>query len=368
MRLSWLELGGFRSYDDVRWEPEPGVNVLVGANAAGKTNLIEAVGYLASLRSFRGVPDQVLINDAGDQAVLRGEIARGGSDVLIEVEIPRGGRRRAQVNRQRLARVADMLGHVRSVVFLPDDLDMVKRGPAHRRDYLDTTAVQIWPGAYADQQDYEKALRQRNSLLRQSGRETDRTTLSVWDARLSEAGGMVMARRAAVMGALMSRIEEVYNGLASPSDPDSRLSVEIDYQSTWDHQAGSDAGGYATQLHAALESAHRADMERRVTTVGPHRDDPVIMLGGRDVRTRASQGEQRTVTLSMRVAAHHAIAEAVGEAPLLLLDDVFSELDMHRARALADALPDAQTFITTARDEEVPVAGRRWAIEGGGIT
>ena len=362
MQLSWLTLEGFRSYERLDWHPEAGVNVLVGANAAGKTNAIEAIAYLATLRSFRAVPDQVLIRDDADAAVLRESVQRSGSEVLIEVEIPRGGRRRAQVNRARLARVADLLGHVRAVVFLPDDLDLVKRGPSHRRDYLDATAVQIWPVTAGDQQDYERALRQRNTLLKQGGRRTDLVTLEVWDERLSQAGGKLMARRRDTLEAVLAEVEKVYNQLAG-----SQIEIDVEYRSTWNAALDETAAAYAEALRVALHEARSGDMERRVTTVGPHRDDPVLRLGGRDSRTRASQGEQRTLTLSMRIAAHRAIEGAVGEPPLLLLDDVFSELDMARAAALAEALPAAQTFITTARDEEVPVAGRRWNVTEGDV-
>lgn len=362
MRLSWLELTGFRTYGSLRWEPDPDVNVLVGANAVGKTNLLEAIGYLATLRSFRGMPDSALIASDAAGAVVRGEIDRSGSSVLIEVDMPVEGRRRAQVNRQRLARVADLLGHIRIVAFLPDDLDIIKRSPGYRRDLIDAIAVQIWPVAYADQQDYDKALRQRNSLLRQMGRDTDPVTLGVWDERLSEAGARVMARRTATLEAIEETATDMYRRLAH-----SDTAVAFDYASTWGAERDMTPGDWATGLADALHEAHRADMERRVTTVGLHRDDPVLMLDDRDSRTHASQGEQRTVTLALRLAAHRAIEQQVGEPPLLLLDDVFSELDLHRAAALSETLPAAQTFITTARDEEVPVRGRRWRVREGSV-
>jgi len=363
MRLGWVELIGFRSYDEIRWEPHPDVNVLVGPNAIGKTNLLEGVGYLAGLRSFRNVPDQVLIREGAQSAVIRGTITRSDSEALVEIEIPLGGRRRAQVNRQRLTKVTDMLGHVRSVTFLPDDLDIIKRSPGYRRDLLDDVAVQVWPVAYADQQDYDKALKQRNSLLRQMGTRVDETTLDVWDERLSQAGGKVMERRSAAMSALQPHMSEMYNRLAS-----SEIEVSIEYRSTWGAENGSDLPAWAAAMKEALADSRRADTERRVTTVGLHRDDPALQLGGRDARTRASQGEQRTLALSLRLASHRAIKEAIGESPLLLLDDVFSELDLRRANALAEALPEAQTLITTARDEEVPVRGRRWQVGNGRIT
>ena len=362
MHLAWLELTGFRSYGSVRWEPETGVNVLVGPNASGKTNALEAVGYLATLKSFRGVPDGSLVQSGASEAVVRGEIVRGGSSVLIEVELPTEGRRRAQVNRQRLSRVADLLGHVRIVTFLPDDLDIVKRGPSYRRDLLDSIAAQIWPVAYADQQEYDKALRQRNTLLRQMGRDVDPATLTVWDERLSQAGAKVMARRHATLEAISGVATDMYQQLAS-----SDTTVTINYRSTWGAARLTTAEAWESALADALAGSRRADMDRRLTTVGLHRDDPVVLLDDRDSRTHASQGEQRTVTLSLRLASHRAIEGALGESPILILDDVFSELDLARSGALSEALPAAQTLITTARDEEVPVSGRRWVVTAGAL-
>ena len=362
MQLTWLELAGFRSYASLRWEPDSGVNVLVGPNAIGKTNVMEAVGFLAGLKSFRSVPDSSMVRSGAAEAVVRGEIKRGGSTVLIEVQLPAEGRRRAQVNRQRLSRVADMIGYVRTVAFLPDDLDMVKRGPSHRRDLIDNVAVQMWPGAYADQQEYDRALRQRNSLLRQTDRATDAVTLGVWDERLSHAGARVMARRQATLDAISGESTLMYQLLAS-----SDTTITIDYRSNWGAASSSNVDGWQAALATALGNARKADMDRRVTTVGLHRDDPTLLLDDRDSRTHASQGEQRTLTLSIRLASHKAIADTVGEAPLLLLDDVFSELDLHRSAALAKALPIAQTFITSARDEEVPVDGRRWVVREGTV-
>ena len=363
MHLAWLELQEFRTYESMRWVPNPGVNVLVGPNAVGKTNILEAVAYLAALKSFRGVPDAVLVNTGAPGAVVRGEIGREGSDVLIEIELPVEGRRRAQVNRQRLSKVGDLLGHIRTVAFLPDDLDVVKRGPGYRRDLIDAVAVQIWPGAHRDQQEYDKVLRQRNSLLRQMGRDVDSVTLAVWDERLSEAGARVMARRHAALANITGGTNAMYQQLSS-----SETIVSIDYRSHWGAERATTAQEWERNLAEALSDARRADMDRRVTTVGPHRDDPVILLDDQDSRTHASQGEQRTVTLALRLSAHQAIAEQIGESPILLLDDVFSELDPLRAAALAEALPDAQTLITTARDDEVPIGGRRWSVEFGRVT
>ena len=363
MELCWLELTDYRSYVELRFEPSSGVNVLIGRNGSGKTNLLEAVAYLTSLRSFRGSPEEALVHDAADAAVIRGEIQHSESTSLIEAEVPRVGRRRVVVNGQRPSRTTDLLGHVRGVVFLPDDLDIVKRGPVYRRDFLDSVAVQLWPGAHLDQQEYERTLRQRNTLLRQAGWEVDEPTLAVWDDRLSQAAGKLMTRRANAARALRKVIAETYEHLAPTA-----TEVELHYASKWGGRLEEmPADAVADELVGALVQSRRADTERRVTTMGPHRDEPWFTVDGRDARTRASQGEQRTLALSLRLASHRAITEATGEPALLLLDDVFSELDMGRAQALAGLLPDAQTFITTARQEEVPVSGRTFSVEEGRI-
>lgn len=356
MHLAWIELRDFRSHAEFDYRPDPGVNVIVGPNGAGKTNLLEAVGYLGSLRSLRGAPDAALKRIGVAAAVLRGEIVDGDRTSLVELEL--ADRRRVQVNRQRLTRTADMLDVAIVVAFQPDDLDIVKRGPANRRDFVDHVAVQLAPGALGDQQDYEKAVRQRNALLRQEGRHADRDTLAVWDQRVSQAGARVLERRLRTIQALEQHVSKAYGDVAeAPSD------VGFRYVSSW---GGALEPGTAleSRLAAALHDARTTDMERRVTTVGPHRDDPAVTIDGRDSRLHASQGEQRTLVLALRLASQRSIEAMTGRRPMLLLDDVFSELDIGRAAALADHLPDAQTFITTARSEEVPIRGQEVRLDG----
>ncbi len=351
MQLDWIQLRDFRSYRDFEYRADPAINVLIGPNGAGKTNLLEAIGFLGSLRSLRGAPDAALRRIGADTAVLRGEISEGDRTSLIELEL--GDRRRVQVNRQRLSRAAEMLDVAIVVAFQPDDLDIVKRGPAHRRDFFDHLAVQLAPGAHLDQQEYEKAVRQRNALLRQEGRHADRDTLAVWDQRVSQAGARVVARRARAITTLEEHVSLAYEQVAGqPSD------VAFEYGATWGGPLLPDPSAVEPLLADALEAARPIDLERRVTTVGPHRDDPAIRINGRDSRLHASQGEQRTLVLSLRLASHRAVESVTRRIPLLLLDDVFSELDIDRATALARHLPQAQTFITTARSEEVPVHGR----------
>ncbi len=361
MKVDWVSLNHFRSYDELDWRPDPGVNLLLGPNGAGKTNLLEAIAYLSSLRSFRSVPDAALIGDGHDAAVVRAGISSTDRDRLVEVELPRIGGRRTQLDKTRLQRTADLLGVIRVIAFLPEDLDLIKRGPAYRRDLLDEVAVQLWPAAHHDQGEFDRALRQRNAFLK-SG-ERDDATLSVWDARLAQSGGRVLARRARVIETLSPHLEVAYQEIAGRPER-----AAIGYIASWgeDERLDRAAADFTADLIAALEKSRRLDYERRLTTVGPHRDEPLLGLDGTDTRTHGSQGEQRTMALAIKLAAHRAVADMTGEPPVLLLDDVFSELDPQRAEALAKTLPpDAQTLITSARPEDVPIDGSVWRVGEG---
>lgn len=360
MRVDWVSLVNFRSYPQLEWSPDIGVNLLVGPNGAGKTNLLESVGYLATLKSFRSVPDEGLIADDAASAVIRAGLTGEDRQRLVEIEILREGPRRTQVDKTRLRRTSDLLGVVRVVAFLPDDLDLIKRGPSYRRGLLDDIAIQLWPAAHLDQSEYERSLRQRNAFLKQG--QHDEPTLSVWDSRLAQAGGRVLARRARVIETLGPRLDEAYAEIARAG-----TNAAFTYTPTWPGDLDqSSAADFGTRLAEALERSRRVDYERRMTTVGPHRDEPGFSIDGHEARTHGSQGEQRTLALAVKLAAHRAVASAVGEPPILLLDDVFSELDPDRAKALADALPErTQTMITSARPEDVPMSGALWQVGDG---
>ncbi|MDP8959648.1 MAG: DNA replication and repair protein RecF, partial [Actinomycetota bacterium] len=237
----------------------------------------------------------------------------------------------------------------------------VKRGPARRRDFLDATAVQLWPAAYREQQEYERVLRHRNSLLRHRRGAGNREALEVWDERLAATAGPVLERRASTIAALHRRTRETYAALVGESD----ARVGIEYRSSWGGELGVE--GASEHVRAALRSSRRQDLERGTTTVGPHRDEPGFWIDSREARTLASQGEQRSLAFALRLATHQAIEEQVGEPPLLLLDDVFSELDRLRRSALVGLLPTGQTFITSTHREEVPMAARVWTVRGGGL-
>lgn len=336
MLLERLWLTDFRSYRSAEVSFEPGLTVVLGANGEGKTNLLEAVGYLATLQSFRGAPVEALVRRGAERAVVRAEGSRGGRRLLIEAELTPAGRARVQVNRQRLPRSRDLLGALRVSVFSPDDLALVKGGPAERRRFLDDLLVAVHPRHDVLRVDLDRILRQRNALLRQAGGRltgSAEVTLDVWDAKLAEVGEALGDARAEVLARLGPALAEAYDRLArQPAE------VTAVYHAPW-REPG---------LARALELTRREDLRRGASLVGPHRDEVVLTIGGLPARTHASQGEQRSLALALRLAAHTVVAAVVGEPPLLLLDDVFSELDPDRAAALLTHLPCAQTLLTSA--------------------
>lgn len=361
MKVDWLTLADYRSYRALDWKPDAGVNILVGPNGAGKTNLLEAICYVATLRSFRHAPDSSLVADDQESAVIRTGVSSPQRDRLIEIEIPNRGARRTQVDKQRLRRTADLLGVLRVVAFLPEDLDLIKRGPAHRRDILDDVAVQLWPAAHVEQAEFDRALRQRNAFLKLGHR--DDVSLDVWDARLAQAGGKVAVRRSRVVEGLTPLLSSAYGEISG-----SEASADVVYSTTWPLESfvGGSAASFTSGMISALRDSRSSDYERRMTTTGPQRDEPTLLLDGFDSRTHGSQGEQRTMALAIKLAAHRLIAEATDSPPILLLDDVFSELDPERSQALAKSLPpDTQTLITSARPDEVPLGGQVWSVDEG---
>jgi len=308
-----------------------------GNNGEGKTYLLEAFGWLATLASFRGAPSDALVRTGADVAVVRGLGRRDGRELLLEGSIPLVGRTRVQVNRHPLRRSRDLLGALRVTVFSPDDLALVKEGPAGRRGYLDDVLVSCHPKWESVRADVERVLRQRATLLKQAGGRLGpdvALTLDVWDAQLASLGEELADARAALVADLGPQVAVAYASLAGKP-----VTVSMSYAAGW-RAAGS--------LAAALAAARAEDVRRGVSTVGPHRDDLVLAINGLPARTHASQGEQRTLALALRLGGHAVVRAAVGEAPVLLLDDVFSELDEQRAAALVAHLPPGQALLTAA--------------------
>lgn len=337
MLIRQLELVDFRSYERLDLTFDDGLTAIIGPNGVGKTNVVEALSLLATLKSFRGAPTESLVRRGAATAIVRAVGERDGRDVSIDLELSKG-RSRAQVNKQRLQRSRDLLGALRVTVFAPDDLSLVKEGPAQRRDFLDDVIVALDPTADGVLRDIEKIVKQRNSLLRQSnGRLDDAAagTLDVWDTKLAAAGEHLTIRRENTLGLLMPGVASAYDELASESSD-----VTAFYDRSWTDESLADA----------VVAARDHDVRRGTTSVGPHRDDVSFRVSGFDSRTEASQGEQRTLALALRMAGHRLVAERLGEPPLLLLDDVLSELDPDRARILLATLPPGQTIITSASE------------------
>lgn len=340
MHLQRLWLTDFRNHHEADLSLAPGLTVLRGANGAGKTNVLEAVGYLADLSSFRGAGPEALVRQGCDSAVVRGELSRGGRSLLVEAEIRVGGRSRATLNRQPVRRVTDLREALGVTVFSPDDLELVKGGPSGRRRYLDDALVALHPRNELLRRDVERIVRQRNALLTSAhGRLTPdvETTLDVWDTKLSVAGEALAGARVALLSQLEPLATKAYEQLAGASAGESGPRVSLTYEASW----------RTTGLAAALVSARADELRRGVSLVGPHRDDIGLGLAGMTARTCASQGEQRSLALALRLAGHLLVTEETGEPPVLLLDDVFSELDADRGRALLDHLPSGQAILTT---------------------
>jgi DNA replication and repair protein RecF len=341
VRLDRLWLTDFRNYESLDLFLAPGLTVVQGDNGQGKTSLLEAIGYLATLSSFRGVPNDALVRQGSPRAVIRAEGEREDRDLLLEAEIPTTGRGRVAVNRQPLRRARDLLGALRTTVFSPDDLALVKDGPGERRRYLDDVLVALHPRHDALRADVDRILRQRNTLLRQAaGHRADAellTTLDVWDAKFAETGEALGEARDDLLDRLQPELLKSY---AQVSGDRAAAAGEV--------AAVYDAPWRAEGLAAALLKARADELRRGVSLVGPHRDEVVLTVGGMPARTHGSQGEQRSLALALRLAAHAVVTTSVGQSPILLLDDVFSELDEARATALVAHLPSRQAVLTTA--------------------
>lgn len=354
MHLRRLWLTDYRSYPSVEVDLPVGLTAVLGPNGRGKTNLLESVGYLATLRSFRGAPADALVRVGAERAFVRGEVALDGREHLIEAEIGGTGRSRVLLDRQRVSRQRDLLDVLRVTVFSPDDLELVKGGPAERRALLDDVLSAMHPKNDAVRSDFDRSLRQRNALLRQMGGRPDESalvTLDVWDQKLASAGDRLAALRVQLVERISPVVASAYRDVAEEA-----LEVGLRYVAPWRSSRppseeplsslpGTEEPG---ALAEALVASRRDDIRRGTTLVGPHRDEVEMTLRGLPARTHASQGEQRSLTLALRLASHRMLLETYGTPPVLLLDDVFSELDHQRSAALLRALPDGQTLLSSA--------------------
>ncbi|WP_062430546.1 DNA replication/repair protein RecF [Herbidospora daliensis] len=387
MFTAHLSLTDFRSYPTAELALEPGVTAFVGPNGQGKTNLVEAIGYVASHASHRVATDAPLVRHGAPRAVIRAVIERDQRRALVELEINPGKANRARVNRAPVSRARDALGVLRTVLFAPEDLALSKGDPSERRKFMDDLLVARHPRFAGVRADYDRALKQRNALLRtasQARRRSPRrqmddaafasagagdvlSTLEVWDAHLVRHGAELLAARLDLVENLRPLVAKAYAELAPGSVP-----AQIDYRwfSTDEDDLGTDRAELAVRLGQALAEARAQEIERGVTLVGPHRDDLLLRLGELPARGYASHGESWSFALALRLAAYDLLRSEGGD-PVLILDDVFAELDAQRRRRLAEIVaPAEQVLITAAVAEDVPreLSGARFDVTEGSVT
>jgi DNA replication and repair protein RecF len=375
MHLRHLSLRDFRSYAEVELGLDPGVTAFVGPNGQGKTNLVEAVGYLATLGSHRVAQDGPLVRLGAERAVVRGQVVRDDRSLLVEVEITPGRANRARVNRSPVPRPREVLGILRSVLFAPEDLALVKGDPAERRRFLDELLVLRAPRYAGVRADYDRVLRQRNALLKSAGAARrgraapeDLATLDVWDSHLATAGAELLAGRLELVDGLRPLVAAAYESVAESGAGPVTGPAALAYRSSVD--ADADAGdsgpaagssrdrtGLADQILRSLSDVRRQELDRGVSLVGPHRDDLVLTLGPLPAKGYASHGESWSFALALRLAAYDLLrgeTDAGGE-PVLVLDDVFAELDDRRRARLATLVSGAeQVLVTAAVPGDVP--------------
>lgn len=367
MHVRRLELVDFRSYQRaVLPDLEPGATIMVGPNGAGKTNLVEALGYVATLASHRVATDAPLVRANASSAVIRCLVEHDGRELLIELELVPGKANRARLGGSPVRRAREVAGALRLVLFAPEDIELVRGEPSLRRRYLDDLLVNRRPRFAGVCADYERVRAQRNALLRtahlarKAGSEADLSTLEVWDAHLARHAAELLAGRQELVGALAPHVASSYDAVAGQAG-----GAGLVYQSSLPEETPPDAAGIA----AALAGARAAEIERGATLIGPHRDDLELRLGDLPAKGYASHGESWSYALALRLAAYRLL-RADGAEPVLVLDDVFAELDAGRRDRLARNLVDAtQTLITCAVEEDVPEAlhGARYEVRDGDV-
>jgi DNA replication and repair protein RecF len=375
MHVRRLELTDFRSYARVEVDFELGPNVLVGANGYGKTNLVEALGYVATLGSHRVATDQPLVRAGAERAIVRCAVLHDGRELLVELEIVPGKANRARLGRAQASRPRDIIGALRLVLFAPEDLALVRGDPAERRRYLDDLLVARQPRYAGVRSDYDRVLKQRNALLRTAylarkvgGRDGDLSTLDVWDVHLAKHGADLIAGRLDLCEALATHVAKAYDAV-SAGRGEARFSYDAkSWYADWDGKA-LDRSAIETRLAEALTEVRSSEVERGVTLAGPHRDDVTLTLGELPAKGYASHGESWSYALALRLAAFDLL-RAEGIEPVLVLDDVFAELDSGRRERLAEMAGTAsQVIVTCAVEEDVPaaLAGVRYLVAPGEV-
>jgi DNA replication and repair protein RecF len=373
-----LAVSDFRSWEHAELDLPPGVAVLVGANGQGKTNLIEALGYLSTLSSHRVATDAPLVRHGAQRAIVRTAVVHAGRELTIELEISPGRANRARINRSPVPRPREVLGVLRSVLFAPEDLALVRGDPGERRRFLDDLLVLRAPRLAGVRSDYDKVLRQRVALLksagaaRRAGGAGDLRTLDVWDGHLARHGAELLGARLDLLVELAPRVAAAYRDVAPEA-----AEIQVDYRSSlgdalpdgvYEH-GKADVDLLEVAMLAELARVRSAEVERGICLVGPHRDDLELGLGGMPAKGYASHGESWSFALALRLGSYQLLRSG-GAEPVLLLDDVFAELDTHRRARLAEvALAAEQVVVTAAVPADVPeeLDGARFDVHDGQV-
>jgi DNA replication and repair protein RecF len=367
MYLRHLSLIDYRSYPALELALTPGTTVFLGPNGQGKTNLIEAIGYVATLSSHRVATDAPLVRHGAQRAVVRAAVVSGGRELRVELEITPGRANRVRLNGSALSRPRDVLGALRTVLFAPEDLVLVRGDPAERRRFLDELLVLRTPRFAGVRADFDRVLKQRNALLRTAAaarRAGDLATLDVWDAHLAEHGAALLAGRLALVDALAPYVEKAYDDVSGVGG-----GARIRYRSTAGDELPADRPALVDRLLTALREVRPQEVERGMTLVGPHRDELVLRLGDHPAKGYASHGECWSYALALKLAGFELL-RADGVEPVLVLDDVFAELDVHRRERLAELAAGAeQVLVTAAVAADVPavLAGERFDVASGEV-
>jgi DNA replication and repair protein RecF len=371
VHLTRLALTDFRSYPELAIDLVPGVTTFSGLNGEGKTNLVEAIGYLATLGSHRVATDAPLVRRDAPRAILRAVVNGATGSSLVEIELNPGKANRVRLNRTPLPRPREVLGILRTVLFAPEDLALVKGDPGERRRFLDDLLVATAPRYAGVRSDYERVVKQRTALLKSAGakshlrgpaREAITATLDAWDAQLARAGAPLLAGRLRLTEALRPHVlaayEAVSGGVQKP--------IGLTYRST----VATESSNLEEELRKASEAARASELDRGVCLVGPHRDELELTIGGLPARGYASHGESWSLALALRLASFELLRKDL-EDPVLILDDVFAELDTGRRDRLAAVVAGAeQVLITAAVPEDVPavLTGARYCVSSGLVT
>ena len=382
MFVDHLQLTDFRSYESVDLPLQAGVTTFVGANGQGKTNLVEALEYLSTMSSHRVASEVPLVRSGAIRAVVRAKVVAGLDDprqLTLELEINPGKANRAKLNRSPLRQAREIVGVLRTVLFSPVDIAIVKGDPSERRRFLDDLIVARWPRLAGVRADYERILKQRNTLLKSlSGRfrggappADSEATLEVWDTHLARTGGELLEARLVTLADLAPHVSKAYADIApTNNDAAAEYRASVDLDATRDADQPTARANLSAALAAGMAERRAEEIQRGVSLVGPHRDDIVLSLGMLPAKGYASHGESWSFALALRLGGFHLL-RADGVEPVLMLDDVFAELDSVRRERLASAVRVAeQVFVTAAVGADVPelLAGQRFRVAGGEVT